>query len=107
MGAGTAGAVGATVDGCGVGAGAADGGSGVSAGGGVVLDPGVGVDVVAGCGAVSTRVASVRSDDALRNSRMLLPSAAPTSGKRPGPMITRAITRMMISSNGPMLGMGW
>jgi hypothetical protein len=38
------------------------------------------VDESAGSGEVSTFTESLRSDDALRNSRMLLPSADPTSG---------------------------
>ena len=59
-----------------------------------------------GSGLVSTRAASVMSVDALRNSRMLLPRAAPTSGRRPGPITTSAITRMRMSSTGPMFGMG-
>ena len=49
--------------------------------------------------------ASWTSDDALRNSRMLLPSAAPTSGSLPGPRMRSAITRMMTSSRGPGVGM--
>ena len=54
----------------------------------------------------SIRVASAMSDEALRNSRMLLPRAAPTSGKRPGPMITSAMIRMTMSSGAPMFGIG-
>ena len=46
--------------------------------------------------------ASWMSVEALRNSRMLLPSDAPTSGSLPGPRMSRAITRMMISSGAPM-----
>ena len=49
----------------------------------------------------STWAASVMSEEALRNSRMLLPSAAPTSGSLPGPMTIKAMIRMMISSSGP------
>ncbi len=48
---------------------------------------------------------SLRSDDALRNSRMLLPMDAPTSGSLPGPRISNAMTRMMMSSGAPMFGM--
>src|SRR5690349_5375515 len=61
---------------------------------------------VGGSGDVSTETASVTSDEALRNSRMLLPSAAPTSGSLPGPRIRSAMTRMMTSSTGPIFGMG-
>src|SRR5207249_4704473 len=53
-------------------------------------------------GAGSSDVASWTSDAALRNSRMLLPSAAPTSGSLPGPRTRSAITRTMISSTGPI-----
>ena len=52
---------------------------------------------------MSTLVASWTSVAALRNSRMLLPSEAPTSGSLPGPRMSRAMTRMMISSSGPTL----
>ena len=51
-----------------------------------------------------TLTASWTSDDALRNSRMLLPSDAPTSGSLPGPRMSSAITRMMTSSRGPGVG---
>ena len=51
-----------------------------------------------GSGEVSTLTESFRSDEALRNSRMLLPIEAPTSGSLPGPRISSAITRMMMSS---------
>ena len=55
-------------------------------------------------GEVSTLTASWTSEDAFRNSRMLLPSAAPTSGSLPGPRIKSAMTRMMTSSSGPGVG---
>ena len=60
----------------------------------------------AGSGDVSTFTLtdSERSVEALRNSRMLLPSDAPTSGSLPGPRIRRAITRMMMSSGAPIFG---
>src|SRR5258708_38298193 len=60
-----------------------------------------------GSGDVSTLTVadSWMSDDALRNSRMLLPRDAPTSGSFPGPRMMRAITRMMTSSSGPGVGM--
>ena len=60
-----------------------------------------------GIGVVSTLTltASWTSDDALRNSLMLLPSDAPTSGSLPGPRMRSAITRMMTSSRGPGVGM--
>jgi hypothetical protein len=80
---------------------------GVSAvAGGAVGDGGAaGGCAAGGSGEVSTRAESEMSDDAFRNSRMLFPRAAPTSGSRPGPMITKAMTRMTMSSNGPMFGM--
>ena len=56
-------------------------------------------------GEMSTLVASWTSDEALRNSRRLLPIDAPTSGSLPGPRMRRAITRMMMSSGAPMFGM--
>ena len=62
----------------------------------------VGVD--GGSGEVSILAASCTSDEALRNSRMLRPSAAPTSGSLPGPRMSSAITRMMTSSRGPGVG---
>ena len=60
----------------------------------------------AGSGEVSTSTLtdSWRSVEALRNSWMLLPSDAPTSGSLPGPRISSAITRMMMSSGAPMFG---
>src|SRR3954449_7215414 len=53
-------------------------------------------------GVGSRLVASFTSVAALRNSRMLLPSAEPTSGSRPGPTTISAITRMMMSSGAPI-----
>ena len=47
----------------------------------------------------------VSSVVALRNSRMLLPTAPPTSESRPAPKMTTTITRMTMSSQGPRLGM--
>ena len=69
-------------------------------------DRGGGWRGAAGSGEVSTSTLteSWRSVEALRNSLMLLPSDAPTSGSLPGPRIRRAITRMMMSSGAPMFG---
>ena len=68
---------------------------------------GAGAAGAGGIGDVSTLTltASWTSDDALRNSLMLLPSEAPTSGSLPGPRMRSAITRMMTSSRGPGVGM--
>src|ERR1039457_6426253 len=46
-------------------------------------------------GAASTWTESVISLAALRNSLMLLPSAAPTSGSLPGPITIKAMIRTM------------
>ena len=106
-GAGSAGAVGATGAASATGAGvaataAATAAAGAAGAAGAACGAGV-----AGSGDVSTlRVtASWTSDDALRNSLMLFPSAAPTSGSLPGPRMRSAITRMMTSSRGPGVGM--
>ena len=56
----------------------------------------------AAAGAGSRLVASLTSVAALRNSRMLLPSADPTSGSLPGPTTISAMIRMMMSSPGPI-----
>ena len=62
----------------------------------------------AAAGAVSRLVDSLTSVAALRNSLMLLPSAAPTSGSLPGPTTMSAMIRTMMSSPGPMLnGISW
>ncbi len=53
-------------------------------------------------GDVSILTDSWMSVEALRNSRIVLPSDAPTSGSLPGPRMSRAITRMMISSGAPI-----
>ncbi len=81
--------------GAGVGAGAI--GAGVGAG---TFGAGVGTGAIG----ASSFTDSCTSVAALRNSRMLLPSAEPTSGSLPGPMTRSAITRMMTSSTGPMFG---
>ncbi len=58
----------------------------------------------AGAAAGASRlVDSFTSVAALRNSRMLLPSDAPTSGSLPGPTTMSAMIRTMMSSPGPML----
>ncbi len=65
-----------------------------------------GVVVVAGgvwaCGrAWAAAVTSlVRSLVALRNSRMALPAAEPSSGRRPGPKMIRTITSATTSQSG-------
>ena len=59
--------------------------------------------LVAAAVAGSTRTASSTSVEALRNSRIVLPRALPTSGSLPGPMISNARTRTSRSSIGPML----
>src|SRR5437762_753161 len=75
-------------------------GPGVGAAAGGVVDSAAAVVFGAACevrvfgkGVVSTLTltASWTSADALRNSRMLLPSAEPTSGSLPGPRISSAI----------------
>ena len=62
---------------------------------------GAGAAAAVGAG-VSRAIDSLTSADALRNSRMLLPSAEPTSGSLPGPTTMRAMIRTMISSPGPI-----
>ena len=65
-------------------------------------------DAEAAAGAASRLVDSLTSVAALRNSRMLLPSADPTSGSLPGPTTMSAMIRTMMSSPGPMLnGISW
>src|SRR4029079_4954212 len=88
-----------------VGAAGATGAAGASTAGGATGAAAAGG--VGGRGDVSTLTLteSLRSDDAFRNSRMLLPIDAPTSGSLPGPRISNAMTRMMMSSGAPMLGM--
>src|SRR3954466_2134033 len=91
-----------------VGAGAWATGSGVAIGAAGVAAPGAftgGGAAGSGDVSVSTLTDSWTSDDALRNSLMLLPSEAPTSGSLPGPRMRSAITRMMTSSRGPGVGM--
>ena len=89
--------------GCGVGAGAAD-----SVFGAVSAESVFGGGAVdGGSGEVSTRAASVMSDDALRNSRMLLPSAAPTSGSLPGPDDDQGDDQDDDELDGPDVRHGW
>ncbi len=82
-------------------------GAAATGGTGVLEAEGAGA-AVAAAGAVSRLVDSLTSVAALRNSLMLLPSAAPTSGSLPGPTTMSAMIRTMMSSPGPMLnGISW
>ena len=83
----------------------ATGAAGTSGAGGVAAV--VGAGGAGGSGEVSTLTLteSLRSDDAFRNSRLILPIDAQTSGCLPGPRISNEMTRMMMSSGAPMFGM--
>src|SRR5262249_56279207 len=83
-------------DGAGAWTGATATGAGAGAAGAAA-----GAAVAAAGVAVSSFVESVTSLAALRNSRMLLPSDAPTSGSLPGPTTMSAMIRTMMSSPGP------